>query len=228
MSVKVVYVTSTQSEAEALKRAADYSGNEHRYHSGKADIDLLISGVGSVATSWSLMNYISSSEKPFLAVNGGIAGSYNPEFPVGSVVMPVTDCFADSGIEDGSDFRTLFEAGLASPAEYPFSNGLLKVPEGLVTLYRGIAKPVKAITVNTATGSESTRERLMRKFHPDIETMEGAAFFYVCLKENIPFISLRSVSNIVERRNKEKWDIPAAIEQLSLKLKELFNKIEKL
>ena len=28
---------------------------------------------------------------------------------IGDVVMPVSDCFADAGIEDGENFMTLFE-----------------------------------------------------------------------------------------------------------------------
>jgi futalosine hydrolase len=51
--------------------------------------------------------------------------------------------------------------------------------------------------------------------------MEGAAFFYVCSKEKIPFLALRSVSNRVEPRDKEKWNIHLALDNLSEKLKEV-------
>ena len=40
---------------------------------------------------------------------------------IGDVVMPVSDCFADAGIEDGDNFLTLSEAGLADADEFPFS-----------------------------------------------------------------------------------------------------------
>ena len=39
--------------------------------------------------------------------------------------MPVTDCFADAGIEDGNNFLTLSEAGLVSANEFPFRDGLI-------------------------------------------------------------------------------------------------------
>jgi futalosine hydrolase len=81
---------------------------------------------------------------------------------------------------------------------------------------------VNAITVNTATGSETTRDRLVKKFNPDIETMEGATFFYICRREKLPFLALRSVSNIVEIRNKSNWDIKLAIRNLAEKLNEVF------
>ena len=46
-------------------------------------------------------------------------------FTIGDVVMPVSDCFADAGIEDGDNFLTLSEAGLTGADEFPFRNGLL-------------------------------------------------------------------------------------------------------
>ncbi|MBI5009539.1 MAG: hypothetical protein HZB98_07815 [Bacteroidia bacterium] len=57
--------------------------------------------------------------------------------------------------------------------------------------------------------------------------MEGAAFFYVCAKENVPFIALRSVSNMVERRARDKWNIPLAIENMAVTLETVFKKLNK-
>jgi futalosine hydrolase len=81
-------------------------------------------------------------------------------------------------------------------------------------------RPVQAVTVNSATGSETTRERLLNKYNPDIETMEGATFFYICSRGKLPFMALRSISNRVELRNKDKWNIPLALSNLSEKLRE--------
>ena len=89
-----------------------------------------------------------------------------------------------------------------------------------------ILKPVRAITVNTATGSDSTRDKLVSKYDPDIETMEGAAFFYICARNKIPFIAARAVSNMVERRNRKNWNIPLAVGNLALKLEDVFKKLD--
>jgi len=53
------------------------------------------------------------------------------------------------------------------------------------------------------------------KYNPAVESMEGAAFHYACLLEKIPFFQLRSISNYVEVRDKSKWKIPLAIQQLN-------------
>jgi futalosine hydrolase len=81
-------------------------------------------------------------------------------------------------------------------------------------------KPVEGITVNTVSGSYDTIQRMMKKFSPGIETMEGATFFYICLREKIPFLALRSISNRIEPRNKEKWDIQLAVNNLSGRLED--------
>jgi futalosine hydrolase len=67
---------------------------------------------------------------------------------------------------------------------------------------------------------------ILKRYHPDIETMEGAAFFYVCSKENIPFLALRAVSNRVEPRDKAKWNIPLALKNLSDELGKVLLTIE--
>ena len=62
---------------------------------------------------------------------------------------------------------------------------------------------------------------MKEKYNPDIETMEGATFFYICTRENIPFLALRSISNMVGLRNKDNWDIRLALDNLSEKLREV-------
>ena len=168
-----------------------------------------------------MKHWIDLNGKPDLAINGGIAGSYKDEFIIGDVVIPFSDCFADAGIEDGDVFLTLSEAGLVNADEFPFKNGKLYSDMTNKEKMLNLLRPVSAITVNTATGSESSRLRLQKKYNPDIETMEGATFFYICSLENIPFLALRAVSNKVEPRNKNNWNIPLALNSLSEKLFEV-------
>ena len=223
MPMKVLFVTATPEEAEALRRIPGIISKKDYFNYGSLDIDLLIGGIGVMSTAWTLTKWLSVNSKPDLVINAGIAGSYLEKYPVGSVVMPVSDCFADAGVEDGDKFINLFEAGLTDKDEFPFKNGYIIAENRYSERMKTIMNPVTAITVNTATGSEVTRRRLSEKYNPGIETMEGAAFFYICTKENIPLICVRSVSNIVEQRDKSRWKIPLAIESLAYKLEEVFN-----
>jgi futalosine hydrolase len=221
MSFKILYVAAVAPEADALKKITGMKSYQDGCRFGNFEISLLVTGVGSISTAWAMKQWISVNEKPDLAINAGIAGSYKDELETGAVVMPVTDCFADAGVEDDNNFLTLPEAGLKGADEFPFTNGLLFADTGYSIRMKSLVKQVRAITVNTATGSEATRARLIKKFNPDIETMEGATFFYICSREGIPFLALRAISNIVEKRNRDKWNIPLALDNLSEKLNEI-------
>jgi futalosine hydrolase len=218
---RILVVAATEPEADALKNQAGLVHSEDGFYMNECRIDLLVTGVGSVATSWSMSKWLSANMKPDLAINIGIAGSYREDIKIGDVVLPVSDCFADAGIEDEGGFITLAEAGLSDPERFPFKNGKIHASDYFVERLTERFKPVNAITVNTASGSAPTIARLLKKYNPDIETMEGATFFYICSREKIPFLALRSVSNRVEPRNKKNWNIPAAIGNLSEKLKEM-------
>ncbi len=53
--------------------------------------------------------------------------------------------------------------------------------------------------------------------------MEGAAFFYACLMTQAPFLQIRAISNYVEPRNKDNWNIPLAIDRLNEVLAQMVN-----
>ncbi len=76
-------------------------------------------------------------------------------------------------------------------------------------------KKVKGITINTVHGNKKSISKVISLYQPDVESMEGAAFFYACNKFNIPALQLRSVSNYVERRNVKNWNIPLAVKNLN-------------
>ena len=196
------------------------------YRFGNFEINFLVTGVGSISTAWTLKQWISINEKPDLAINAGIAGSYRDELIIGDVVMPISDCFADAGIEDNENFLTFSEAGLISSDEFPFREGIIYTDNIYTNKIKSILKPVRAITVNTASGSENSIKKWLKKFNPDIETMEGATFFYICSRENIHFLALRAISNRVEPRNKKNWDIDLALNNLSEKLHDIILTLE--
>ena len=221
MVKRTLLVTATPAEANSLEIIKGIQVIPGGFQFAETEISLLVTGVGSVATAWALTKWISSNATPDLAINIGIAGSFRKEIEIGEVVMPVTDCFADAGIETGNDFLTLGEAGLEDPDSFPFRRGKIVAENIFVTKAAKLVNPVNAITVNTSTGSAEKIEKLIEKFKPDIETMEGAAFFYICSRGNIPFLAIRSISNRIEIRNADNWNISLALSRLSEKLKEV-------
>ena len=173
-----------------------------------------------MATAWAMKQWLCGNEKTELAINAGIAGSFNRDIPVGSVVMPVSDCYSDLGIETTSGIDPLSETPFMPTDKFPFVDGRIICNNKFSEMAGRIIKPVRAVTTNTSTGTETTAEKIRRLWEPDIETMEGAAFFYICSMEKIPFLSLRAISNMVGPREINKWDISLALSNLSDKIKD--------
>lgn len=167
--------------------------------------DVLITGVGMVATTYQLTRKL-SAEKYDLVINVGIAGSFDGSIELGSVVEVISDGFPELGAEDGENFIDLFSMGFVSPDDAPFKNKRLENSFLMEELPK-----VGGITVNKVHGNEVSIAKALKLFPAEVESMEGAAFFYVCLSEGVKCVQLRSISNYVERRNRESWNIPLAI-----------------
>jgi futalosine hydrolase len=86
-------------------------------------------------------------------------------------------------------------------------------------------KAVKAISINQVTTDKQMIRFYEETFQPVVESMEGAAFHYVCLSEKIPFLQLRSISNYIGERNKAQWNLKDSIVSLN---KELIRLLESL
>jgi futalosine hydrolase len=177
------------------------------------EITLLVTGVGMINTTYFLQKKL--TEKKFdLALNVGIAGCFNKNIPLGTVFHVTSDCFAEPGAEDGDSFISIFDLGLMKKDQFPFYNGKLLSHDSFISATLELLPEAFSITVNKVHGNAASIEKVRMRLNPDLETMEGAAFFYVCLQENIPFIQLRSVSNIIEKRNRDAWNIPLALKNL--------------
>ena len=226
MQPHILITAATFSELECLDKLEGISGSNGIYKYHGAELSTLVTGVGSVFTVWSVLNYLRGNlQKPDFLINIGIAGSFKDIHPVRTVVAVATDCFADLGVEDGDNLISVWDLGLADPSGFPFENGILKGDTGLLSLAENLFPVVKGITVNRASGSERTINMFTAKYNPDIETMEGAAIYYTGLSENIPSLVVRSVSNMVEQRDREAWDIPGSLAALGEAVGELLVKL---
>jgi len=135
------------------------------------------------------------------------------------VVQVEADVFADLGVEEADGrFQSIFDLELGDPSAPPFQDGWLFQPARAEMHF---LPAVRGITVNKVHGFGPSIARIVEKYPAGIETMEGAAFFYVCLMEKVPFLALRAISNYVEPRNRAAWDVPLAIDRLNQVLVEL-------
>lgn len=195
-----IWVTApTAIEIESLK--GDFLGKNIRW---------LSTGIGIVNTALSLERALQNN-RPDWIIQAGIAGSLNPQFPPGSVVQVQRELYADLGAESPSGFLDLKTLGLVNFTlnERQYFN-VLDNPN-LLPSHLPI---VTGMTVNRVLGTAESISQSKALWNADIESMEGAAFFQVCLQHAIPFAEIRAISNWVEPRNREAWDIPTALKRL--------------
>ncbi|WP_158825384.1 futalosine hydrolase [Mucilaginibacter lacusdianchii] len=171
------------------------------------NITCLITGVGMVATGYSLGRHLAINHYD-LAINLGIAGSFDRSIELGDVVEITDDTFAELGAEDDETFLTIEKMG--------FGESRFKSSAKLAKLYsKTTLQQVTAVTVNTVHGNQKNIDKLIDRLPVQLESMEGAAFFYACTQAGVPSLQIRAVSNYVEKRNRDAWKIGLAIKNLN-------------
>lgn len=173
----------------------------------KMGFDTLITGVGMVATAYHLGRTLEGKDYALL-VNVGVAGSFSPVFPLGTVVNVVKDQFIELGAEDHESFIPIEQLG--------FGSSMVKATSLIASPTLEKLAPVQGITVNRVHGrAESIRS--IRNVLPEhtIESMEGASVFFAAEQSGIPAIQVRAISNYVEPRDRSRWKMELAIQNLN-------------
>jgi futalosine hydrolase len=199
--------------------------NYRSYQYGNLHVDVLISGYGSAFTVYFLTRALNMINYD-LVINIGLAGSFDHFLEQGFVVNVIQDQFADLGVEHRNNLFTIFEEELMNENEFPFAEGKLNSLGNFEIEEIDSLIPVKAITVNNLRSDPKWIKLIRNKYNPEIETINGAAFFYVCLSEKVPFLQIRSISHFVEIRRIENWNIPSAIKNLNSSLITILNELK--
>ncbi|MGN6639890.1 MAG: futalosine hydrolase [Mucilaginibacter sp.] len=179
------------------------------------NLQLLITGVGMVATAFALGRHLATNQYD-LAINLGIAGSFDRSIALGEVVEIVEDRFSELGAEDDKAFLTIDELG--------FGESIFNASASTSDFGKSLKK-IKAITVNTVHGNEANIQKLTGRLDVQLESMEGAAFFYGCKQAGVPCLQIRAVSNYVEKRNRDAWQIGMAIKNLKTFASDLLRRL---
>lgn len=207
---KFLIVAATRFEVQPLidhfKISLSQSEGLTHLKQNNTDISLLITGIGLVNTAYHMGRVHGSSFD--IIINAGICGSFNRDFLLGEVVNIQSDCIAEMGAEDDEQFITYTDMGLGGTNIY--ENKISFEYSPLNNL-----KKANAISVNKVHGNAESIEKIQSLFSPDVESMEGAAFFRGCNNISGNYLQLRSISNYVEKRDKSKWNIPLAIGNLN-------------
>ena len=195
MKLLIVAATSTE-----LKQVFEHFNLPAQNFIETSQFDILITGVGMTATAFALGQNLSA--KYNLVLNVGIAGSFDKNIPLGTLINIETDTIAELGAEDLDHFLTIDELG--------FGTNTFGATYSLTGLQN-----TNAITVNKVHGNADSITKTIAMFSPTIESMEGAAVFYACQQLKIPCAQVRAISNYVEPRNRDNWQIGLAVKNLN-------------
>ncbi len=217
----VLWVTATGTEANVL-------GGQHAPDPGYypdyqvENHNLLVTGPGILSSAVALTTVL-AKENFGLVIHFGIAGSFRPDLVPGAVVQVVSEELGDFGADNRGNFLSAFDLQFADPNGFPFQNGLL-VPDIPPGFNLNLPK-VHGVTVNTVHGSADKIAAFRLRSKAEVESMEGAAVFYAALLFNTPCVQIRAVSNFVEPRNRESWEIGKALTALGIVLADIRSQI---
>jgi futalosine hydrolase len=222
---RILVVTAVAAERDAVAGAfrADAgpptpiplaSRTLHRMSTGGVGVDLLAAGVGPAAAAAAAAAALTAATLGGagydLVVSAGIGGGFQPEAPVGSLVVASELVAADLGAETSDGFVSATELGFGTVAHRPDTAFVARIAEATR------ARTGVVLTVSTVTGT-AARASALRARHPGAlaEAMEGFGVAEAAAAAGCPVVELRAVSNAVGPRDRAQWRVADALAALA-------------
>lgn len=201
---RILIVTAVAVEKKAILQGL----NSHN------QVDVLVIGVGPVAAAINTLQAL-MNKKYDLVICAGVAGGFSHHANLGTLVVADEIIAADLGVESPNGFSSLDELGFGQTR---FRSNPTIVKQVVNALHRSniaaVVGPV--LTVSTVTGTDSTTNELLDRFPRAVaEAMEGFGVATAATSYEIPFIEIRTISNIVGPRDRDNWQIKEALDVLS-------------
>lgn len=170
-------------------------------------------GIGKVnaahSTTLMLENYAVDAVILF-----GIAGGYYGS--PGDMAVAERENYGEEGVLTGEGWKSmeaiapLLKNGKEYFNTFPLDTRLSKVA---VETSKDLGFKVTQgsfVTVSQSSGTKESGEILKKRFNALCENMEGAAAAHICALYKTPMVEIRGISNVVEERDLEKWNVPLA------------------
>lgn len=200
---KTLIIVPTYLEAQSLLNGLK---NTREIQPVSPSIDLLITGAGIAATLYVLGTINPYAYHSLIQIGiGGSMGKYAP----GQVLFIKQDAFADMGIIENRQNIPLCNAPFIEKQDAPLNDAAMLLPLSPWDMPQANAATVSHVK-NTFTFAD-----YLRNLQAEVITMEGAAFVYYCQKKNLTsYYQIRAISNYIEERNKQHWEIGKALQHL--------------
>lgn len=174
----------------------------------EAGVDVIVGGVGPAAAAAATSAALARGAYD-LVLSAGIGGGFAPLAP-GAIAVASAIVFADLGAETAAGFVPISALGFGTDT-------YAVVPQLAIELADRTGGHLGTIlTVATVTGSALTADRLTARI-PDAvaEGMEGAGVAAAATVHGVRFGEIRAISNGVGPRDRDAWQVPAALAALA-------------
>ncbi|MCT4626665.1 futalosine hydrolase [Halodesulfovibrio sp.] len=193
---------------------------------------LAVTGVGPVNAALSIGRILGERKDVTGVLNLGVAGSFDLEqAPLCSAVVADSEIWPEYGLHtaegidpEGITFPILEYTGVTGTVSV-WDRIALEPEKACRMLNLSVPKDLlkgASMTVSGVTGTEERARMLIERYEPLTENMEGFSLALACLQAGIPFLELRTISNLVGSRKPEHWKLDDALQALGEKARELF------
>ncbi|RDL44791.1 5'-methylthioadenosine/S-adenosylhomocysteine nucleosidase [Marinomonas piezotolerans] len=185
-----------------------YSG----YLDGQAVV-LLKSGIGKVNAAIST-TLLMTKFAPSHVINIGSAGGFDPELEVGDVIISDEVIHHDV---DVTAFGYKFGQLPSMPETYTADAALVSVAKKAVATVGKVSAKTGLIGSGDVFMCEPTRVARVRELFPTMKAveMEAAAVAQVCYKFSVPFVVVRSLSDVADKESPASFEEYLAVAALN-------------
>ena len=221
----ILILTATAFEQQMLREAVVHPAVQTVAHRtwmrgviGQIPVVLVETGIGQVNTAQALAVALQHL-RPDFVFQVGIGGAYlSSSLHIGDLALATEETYGDLGVITPDGWYPADDIGIpvlqtdrAYYNTYPLDADL--VARAAHRLEQ-IGEPIATgpfVTVQQCSGRTDVGNALAARFNAICENMEGAAAAHLCLLYDVPFLELRAISNRVENRDRNAWNIPLAL-----------------
>ena len=231
----LIVLTATAYEQQRLRDSLQQVTTQRRGHRtwvrgviGSRPVALIETGIGAVNTAQALTVALQEID-PKLVLQIGIGGAYiGKGLDKGDLALATEENYGDLGVITSAGWFPADEIGIPVLSTnrdyyntYSLDPTLVAKAQHILEQSGEYVLPCPFVTVQQCTGREDIGNELAARFNAICENMEGAAAAHISTLYSVPFLELRAISNLVEDRNKDAWDIPQSVQRVQIAARKL-------
>jgi len=181
---------------------------------------VLVTGIGLVNAAFSLGRALGAEPGVSGVINFGVMGAFDLDrLPLRSAAVVGKEIWPEFGL---ITYRGLVPEALGFPQwkgpDGPVFDKIDLAPDRAAASMKvslpGDWPRIVSLSVAGVTGNLERAKELFETYGPDCENMEGFALALGCLHAELPFLEVRTISNLVGAREHSSWDLEGSLKAL--------------